>query len=108
MTPHISRFASNNGKTINWIALINNEVVGHIYLGVEPDNKIKFFNAWVSENHRRKGIYRLLWETRWEYVKDNFKGYKAYAWCLPKSLPLLVEKGFTEGDTAVYVEREVG
>ena len=40
-------------------------------------------------------------------LKKNYKGHKAYAWCLPKSLPLLIEKEFTRGDTCVYVEKEI-
>jgi len=43
----------------------------------------------------------------WTFVQENYKGYKVYAWALPKSLPLLLEKGFVEGDTCVYVERQV-
>ena len=57
--------------------------------------------------YRRQGIFRLLWDTRWEFVKINFKGYKAYAWAKPMSLPLLLEKGFDEGDTCVYVEKKI-
>ena len=62
-------------------------------------------DAWVHEDYRRKGIFRVLWDTRWEYVKKYYKGYKAYAWCKPMSLPLLLEKGFIEGDNCVYVEK---
>jgi hypothetical protein len=46
-----------------------------------------------------------LWETRWEFVKENFKGYKAYAWSLPTSQHLLRKKGFEEGDTCIYMEK---
>ena len=74
---------------------------------IESENKIKFLDAWVHENHRRKGIFRKLWDTRWEYVNNNYKGYKTYAWAKPMSLPLLLEKRFQEGDNCVYVERVV-
>ena len=73
----------------------------------ERGNKVKFLDAWVHEEHRRKGIFRKLWNTRWLFVQENYIGYKVYAWALPKSLPLLLEKGFIEGDTCVYVERQV-
>ena len=49
----------------------------------------------------------MLWNTRWEFVKKEFKGFKAYAWAKPMSLPLLLEKGFEEGDTCVYVEKKI-
>ena len=64
-------------------------------------------DAWVHKDHRRQGIYRQLWDTRWNYVKEHYNGYKVYAWCKPMSLPLLLEKGFDSGDTCVYVEKTI-
>jgi len=49
-----------------WVAIDDNDVVGHIYMKIEIDNQIKFLDAWVHEDFRRKGIYRKLWETRWD------------------------------------------
>ena len=34
-------------------------------------------------------------------------GYTVYAWCKPASLPLLLEKGFDEGETCTYVEKVI-
>ena len=42
-----------------------------------------------------------------DYVKENFKGYTAFAWCLPMSINLLRKKGFEEGETCVYMEKKV-
>tara|TARA_B100001094_G_scaffold198375_1_gene192464 strand:+ start:363 stop:689 length:327 start_codon:yes stop_codon:yes gene_type:complete len=98
---------SNARELLSWIALLNNKCVGNIHLQIEPDKKVKFMDAWVHEDHRRQGIYRRLWDTRWEYVKENYKGYKIYAWCKPMSLPLLIEKGFKEGDNCVYVSKVI-
>ena len=50
---------------------------------------------------------RKLWDTRWTYVSEYFKGFIVYAWCKPMSLPLLIEKGFETGDTCVYVEKKI-
>jgi GNAT superfamily N-acetyltransferase len=83
------------------------ETIGHIFMQVEPLDKIKFLDAWVHPNHRRQGIFRALWETRWKYVQSKYSDYTVYAWCLPKSLPLLIEKGFKEGELCTYVERKV-
>jgi predicted GNAT family acetyltransferase len=88
-----------------WLAMSHGDIVGHIYLEREEDNKIKFLDAWVHTDHRRKGIYRKLWDTRWEYVKRQYAGWKIYAWCKNGSLPLLVEKGFEAGETCTYVEK---
>ena len=59
---------------------------------IESEQKVKFLDAWVHEKHRRKGIFRTLWDTRWKFVQENYKGFKAYAWAKPMSLPLLLEK----------------
>ena len=90
-----------------WIASVDQLCVGHIHLQVEPDDKIKFLDAWVHPDYRRKGIFRKLWDIRWEYVKRNYNGWKAYAWAKPMSLPLLIEKGFEEGDNCIYVEKDI-
>lgn len=103
----IVHLKSNAQRLETWIAMINGEIVGHIYMEREDDRKIKFLDAWVHEEHRRKGIYRTLWETRWDYAQQRYKGYKVYAWCKPASLPLLIEKGFDAGETCTYVEKTI-
>jgi len=103
----IVHLKSNAQRLETWIAMINGEIVGHIYMEREDDNKIKFLDAWVHEEHRRKGIYRTLWETRWNHAQARYKGYKVYAWCKPASLPLLLEKGFDAGETCTYVEKTI-
>ena len=89
------------------VAHKNEFCVGHIHMQLEANKRIKFLDAWVHENHRRQGIFRKLWDTRWQYVNENFKGYTTYAWAKPMSLPLLLEKGFKAGDSSVYVEKNV-
>ncbi len=84
-----------------------NEAIGHIFMVIEKDQKIKFLDAWVDSNWRRKGIYRMLWETRWTYVEQNYIGWTIYAWCKDTSLTLLLEKGFTPGETVTYVEKKI-
>jgi len=91
----------------SWIAMIDDIVVGHIFLKHENDFKIKFMDAWVDDNHRRKGIFRLLWDSRWNYVNEHYKGYTIYAWCKNNSLPLLIEKGFSTGEICTYVEKRI-
>jgi len=97
-----------NGQRIQtWIAMLNGEIVGHIYMDREEDQKIKFLDAWVNPDHRRKGIFRMLWEARWEYVQKKYPGWLAYAWCKNASLPLLIEKGFESGEITTYVEKVI-
>jgi GNAT superfamily N-acetyltransferase len=103
----IVHLKSNAQKLETWIAMINGEIVGHIYMEREDGLKIKFLDAWVHEDHRRKGIFRMLWEARWNYVVDKYSGWLAYAWCKPASLPLLLEKGFDTGEMCTYVEKKI-
>lgn len=92
-----------------WIAYdeASNAAIGHIFMTIENGNRIKFLDAWVDESHRRQGIYRLLWETRWDFVRVEYKGYTVYAWCKDSSLPLLLEKGFEPGEIVTYVEKKI-
>ena len=90
-----------------WVAHKDEFCVGHIHMQLEANNRIKFLDAWVHEDHRRQGIFRKLWDVRWKYVNENYKGYTTYAWAKPMSLPLLLEKGFKAGDSSVYVEMDV-
>ena len=107
MIEKITHVRTNTQDIESWIATIDGDVVGHIYMRIERDNNIKFLDAWVHEDHRRKGIYRTLWVARWSYVIENYKGYKVYAWCKNESLPLLREKGFNEGEICTYVEKNI-
>ena len=93
----------------SWIAYYDNTTIGHIHMQVEADKKIKFLDAWVHERYRRKGVFRRLWDIRWDFIHkdEEYKGYTVYAWCKPMSLPLLLKQGFEEGDTCVYVEKQI-
>ncbi len=98
----------NAQSQLGWLAVTPDDMtIGHIFMLVEPERTIKFLDAWIDENYRRKGIFRKLWEARWKFVQQNYIGYKAYAWCKPMSLPLLIEKGFEQGEAAVYVEKVI-
>jgi hypothetical protein len=103
----ITHLKPNSQKTETWIAMIENEIVGHIFMEKEVGNKIKFLDAWVHDDHRRKGIFRMLWDTRWDYVSEQYSGYLVYAWCKENSLPLLKEKGFETGEICTYVEKTI-
>ena len=107
MEHEIIRINTHFQDLIGWIAVIEGITVGHVFMQIQKDSKIKFLDAWVHEDYRRRGIYRSLWDTRWEYVNNTYSNKTVYAWCLPMSLPLLQEKGFNEGDICVYVEKKI-
>ena len=48
----IIHLKSNAQQLETWIAMLNGEIVGHIYMEREEKNKIKFLDAWVHEEHR--------------------------------------------------------
>ena len=93
----------------SWIAYVKNICIGHIHMDEEANKRVKFLDAWVHEEYRRQGIYRKLWDIRWDFLHkdEKYKGYTVYAWCNPMSLPLLLDNGFIEGDEWVYVEKEI-
>ena len=104
----VIKIKTNAQNLYGWLALTNtDQPVGHIFMQVELDNKIKFMDAWVSDEFRRKGIFTMLWEARWKYVKEHFNKYTAYAWALPRSGGLLRKKGFTEGESCIYMEKTI-
>lgn len=105
----ISHIKLNSHGINMWIAIdnSNNINVGHVCLNIETNNTLKFLDAWVHEDYRRCGIYRKLWDARWDYVSENYKGYKVYAWCKSTSLPLYLEKQFSTGEIVTYVETTI-
>ena len=104
----VVQIKTNAQGLIGWIALTpEDRPVGHIFMHIEPEKKIKFMDAWVHEDYRRQGIFRKLWDTRWKYITKTYSGWTAYAWAKSMSLPLLLEKGFVEGETCIYVERRI-
>ena len=71
---HIPPSGTDQYVKHSWIAHIDNQCVGHTHLHVEPEKRIKFLDAWVHPDYRRKGIFRNMWDTRWCYVSENFPG----------------------------------
>ena len=104
---HIPSSGTTQYVRHSWVAHINNICVGHIHLQKEANKRIKFLDAWVHENYRRQGIFRKLWDIRWKFVQKEYDEYIVYAWAKPMSLPLLLEKGFSKGDTFIYVEKKI-
>jgi len=60
---YITHIKPNAQEVESWIAISKGEAIGHIYMRIENEMKIKFLDAWVHPEWRRKGVYRKLWET---------------------------------------------
>lgn len=104
----VIKIKTNSQNLYGWIALTNDDhPIGHVFMQVELNDKIKFMDAWVHEDYRRQGIFTALWDARWKFAKKVFPGAIAFAWCLPTSVNLYKKKGFTEGDPAIYMEKVI-
>lgn len=105
----ITHLKTNAQNLEMWIAYDSKKdiSIGHVFMLIEKDNRIKFLDAWIHDDYRRQGLYRKLWERRWNFVCENYKDHTIYAWCKNTSLPLLLEKGFISGETVTYVEKKL-
>ncbi len=83
-----------------WIALYDNKAIGWNSLIFLSDKTVKFANAFVEKKYRGKGIYKMLWNARWEWCEKNLKGYKVTSYCLPTTYDFYKEKGWEEGHTS--------
>ena len=101
-TPNPSRHSS-----CGWVAIIDDKEVGWCNMSFLPHNTLKFEDAYVDPDYRGKGIYRKLWDTRWEYVTKNFKGMKVIAYCKPITVGFYEEKGFEEVHKITLVEKTI-
>ena len=99
-TPDPSRHSS-----CGWIAMIDGQEVGWCNMSFLPENTLKFEDAFVHPDYRGQGIYRKLWDTRWEYVNENLKGMKIIAYCKPITVNFYQEKGFKEVHKITLMEK---
>jgi predicted GNAT family acetyltransferase len=72
-------------------AFIKEELVGVVSY-VENPHTIYLCHAFVKEEHREKGIYKLLWEYRNMKIKETDK--VVYAHCNQDSLKHFINNGF--------------
>ena len=60
-----------------------------------------------SENVKKNILNIIESLTGIKIIQKHFNNFTCYAWAKPMSLPLLIEKGFNQGDTCVYVEKKI-
>lgn len=70
---------------------IKNELIGVVSY-VEHDSVIYLCHAYVKEQHRNKGVYKLLWSYRDSKIKDTEK--TIYAHCNVDSLKHFINNGY--------------
>jgi len=71
--------------------LIKNELIGVVSY-IEHQSVIYLCHAYVKEEHRNKGIYKLLWSYRDSKIKDTDK--TIYAHCNVDSLKHFINNGY--------------
>lgn len=99
-------FLNTNAQQVKgWLAIENGVTVGHVFLKEELDGNIKLMDAWVSETHRKQGIYKELFKRRLDYVNENYKGKKVFVWCYDNSLPVALSNGFKPVKICTYLEK---
>jgi hypothetical protein len=103
----ITRFNTHAQGLIGWLAIEQGLTVGHIFMQEEPEQRIKFLDAWTHPEHRREGVHTSLWDIRWRYVTEQYNDWTVYAWCTPNTLEHLLSEGFHAGDVCTYVERKI-
>ena len=93
-------------STCGWVAIIDNKEVGWCNMSFLPKNILKFEDAFVVPEYRGQGIYTKLWETRWKYVIENFKGSKIISYCKPTTYEFYKKRGFKENYKVIMMEKQ--
>ena len=94
----------NRHNTFGWVAFVDDQEVGWVNMTLLPKKTIKFEDAYVKKEYRGKGIYNKLWDVRWNYIKNNYIGYKIVAYCKETTLDFYKKQGFEEVSTTTLVE----
>ena len=94
-------------STCGWVAIEDSKEVGWINMSFLPNNVLKFEDAFILPDYRGRGIYRKLWDTRWDYVLASCKGMRIISYCKPSTLSFYLEKGFTAKETITLVETTI-
>ena len=92
-------------SSCGWVAIIDSKEVGWCNMSFLPNNVLKFEDAYVHPNFRGKGIYRKLWNTRWEYVSKAYKGMRVISYCKPSTYKFYIDKGFEAKEVITLVEK---
>lgn len=99
-TPDPSRHSS-----CGWVAICDNKEVGWCNMSFLPDNTLKLEDSYVHPDYRNKGIYKMLFETRMNYINTHLAGYKLIAYCKPTTLNFFKKHNFVEKEIITLVER---
>jgi GNAT superfamily N-acetyltransferase len=99
-TPDPTRHSS-----CGWVAICDEKEVGWCNMSFLPDGVIKYEDSFVHSDYRGRGIYRMLYEARDNYVTTLFKGSKIISYCKPITVEFFKKRGFIEKEIITLVEK---
>tara|TARA_B100000085_G_scaffold239818_1_gene229930 strand:- start:361 stop:705 length:345 start_codon:yes stop_codon:yes gene_type:complete len=99
-TPNPSRHSS-----CGWVAICDGKEVGWCNMSFLPENIIKYEDSFVHPDYRNKGIYKMLYEKRDNYVNLVFKDCKIISYCKPTTVEFFKKQGFTAKETIFLMEK---
>ena len=100
VTPDPSRHSS-----CGWVAICDEKEVGWCNMSFLHDNVLKLEDSFVHPDYRGRGIYRMLWNRRMDYINTHLSHYKLMAYCKPTTLEFFKKQGFIEKEIITLVEK---
>ena len=94
-------------SSCGWVAIIDSKEVGWCNMSFLPNNILKFEDAFVLPAFRGRGIYRKLWDTRWNYVSTACKGMQVISYCKPSTQEFYKKRGFKEKYHVTLMEKQI-
>lgn len=70
------------------------DIIGKCSLKFRENNVIRFQGAFVKKKYRFKGIYKLLYAKRDQYVNNLKKKFIVESYCRKSSINLFLQNGF--------------
>ena len=88
-----------------WVAMCEGKEIGWCNMTFLPNDVLKFEDAFVHPDYRGKGVYKMLWNRRMDYIKAHLSHYKLMAYCKPTSLDFYKKQVFIEKEIITLVEK---
>lgn len=83
----------------------NQDIAGKCSFKIREGDIIRYQDAYVNEEYRKKGFYSKLFDARQKYVDDNYPDYKVEAFCKDSTLKKFIDNGFKIKENLYLVEK---
>ncbi len=95
-----------DGHAIYFGAFVSNKLIG-IVSYVNHEHIVYLGHAFVLEEYREHGVYRMLVEYREQVIAEKCKGKTAIAHCNINSLKHLLKKGYEIEKTLFKITKKI-